>query len=345
MLVRNISIVPLAIGTSRTAILKAVSPETYRYYASTTVNAPSPKEQLDHFHSYYSTKKSLRPFIYRSKNALSLLSKDLKDPKTGETLKPKRPVVPINSEVLNQYIKSIPEGSNDLVKWFQEWTSLNYRKRPVWNYILPSHVQNMLISSYSHIGHYGYLLSALYATRRNFTLAGNSKIFDVDHFFNSIILCNIHRNEVFDYGKNTNITIKKLKNAWSNTIIREEDVKSKGITKLLLQSLSKQANIDALEIVPHFKNAEIVKLPKLSDESKLGYLTFKKNKYLYIQCRTIKQFDNAASEIDEFINNFQKLEQKLQLQDVYDEFVASGKNLYTKLHNERENKTKPEATA
>ncbi|CCH60052.1 hypothetical protein TBLA_0C02420 [Henningerozyma blattae CBS 6284] len=299
---------------------------------TSAISSASPKSQLDEFYTYYTTRKELRPYIYRPKNSSLLISKNLKDPKTGEQLKPKDPIKPLSSQALISYINSIPNGSNDLLNWFLEWTKPNHRKRPLWNYITPRHIQELLINSFFKIGNYSYILSTLYSTSNKFIHAGNPKIFDINHFFDSYLICNIHRNQLFNYKNGSNIQEKKLRTCW-NHIVYKKNLKQSGLTNLLLKVLGAQQGFDPFTIVKELKNINTIELPIdtpiVTEKNTLELENFfEAYKFNYLACKTIEEFDpklisESSGDIKTFITYFSKITEKLGKEDYYTELKNS----------------------
>lgn len=295
-----------------------------------------PKVKLEEFYTYHTTNAALKPWIYRPKNANILLTMDLKDPKTNAPLQPRDPVLPLSHKVLNEYIASLNPGSTDLVGWFKKWTNVTTRRRAIWNYICSSHIQNMLIATFFTLGSYPQIVSALYCKRDKFLEARNYDAYDVEHFFNTIMMCSLHRNEL----KSLNDAIKaekKLNNCWSIVSSKNNET---GLANALVATLAKQQGFEKLPILKGLEPSEVV-LPKCdpadSSVGKLAAFIFN-NKNTYLIARTIAEFQDSESvdpNIEDFIANYQTISQKLEKDDLYDMYKKSMKKVWETVKNEK----------
>ena len=295
-------------------------------YASTSAS----KQQLDEFFTYYKTHASLRPWIYRPKNSNLLLTMDLKDPNTNLPIQPRQPFKPLAKNVLNKYIDSLEPKSSELLTWFKDWTKMSVRKKPVWNYISASHLQKMLITSFFKLEGYSHLVSAIYSSRNKFVSAQNPQAYDVDHFFNTLIMCNLRRNLLMDFN-DANVSKRKLIIAWGFTTLRTDNY---GLAKLLVQELGKQQGYDTIEFVEKFKLLSEVMLPSIdigtAQTDALENFIEKQNG-TYIITRTLLDYNKDIDpKVHRFVQLYQSIQIKLKLTDVYDEYKLSEKEIWKK---------------
>ncbi|AQZ14160.1 MRP13 (YGR084C) [Zygosaccharomyces parabailii] len=292
----------------------------FRRFASTEA-----KKKLHEFFTYHTTKSTLKPWIYRPKNANILLTMDLKDPATNAPLKPREPIQPLSRKVLDQYIASVEPGSRELVEWFKLWTNVSPRKRALWNYLSSEHLQNMLMQSFFRIGSYAGLVRTLYCNKENFLKAHNINALDVEHFFNTILVCNLHRNRALGFNDPL-VAQKKLVNAWANVTLRKNE---SGLTNSLIQALAKQQNIKSIPELSGLK-AATVSLPELPLEESQGKMAAQLGefKFLYLTARTIAEFDpETDAAIHDFIKRYQSYLQNLGAKDIYESSVEDLERL------------------
>lgn len=293
----------------------------FKRFASST----GAKTVLDDFFTYHTTNAALKPWIYRPKNANILLAMDLKDPVTNTPIKPRKPMPTVAQKVLNDYLVTIQPGSRELLDWLRNWTSVTTRKKALWNYISASHLQNILVASFYQLGYYTQIVGLLYAKRGDFIKAGNSTAFDVEHFFNTIMMCNLHRNA--SKGLNDQETAaKKLRNAWKQVSHQENQT---GLANALVKIYCNQQNIETAPILKGFTEAEIKleQAPEISTSSD-GHLAafIFTNKNNYLIARTIQEFSGNLEvdpKIVQFVKEYQAISQKLAKDDLYDVYKAS----------------------
>ena len=295
----------------------------------TTPSESAAREKIDEYFTYFKTKAALRPLVYRAKNASTLMAMDLIDPETNEPITPRKPIVSIPNKLLVDYIKSVnTEGSNEFYEWFKRWTDVTPRKKPIWNYFTPVHLQYMMIQSFFKIGDYARLIGFLYTRWDRFAKAGNAKIFDVEHFFNTYLMCAIQRGKIFEFN-DAEKSKRKLLQAWSRTYSREQRT---GLCGMLINcfaqqqgfSLSKDGSkaeqeLAELSVAATTEGNEKggVVLPKFDPEVATDPQRFlERNENLYLICRTLLDNalpDNATittgpfAEIRRFVNEYDKL--------------------------------------
>ncbi|CAI4062373.1 hypothetical protein SKDZ_07G3310 [Saccharomyces kudriavzevii ZP591] len=272
----------------------------WKRFASTGESA---RTKLEEFLIYHKTDAKLKPFIYRPKNAQILLTKDIRDPKTKEPLKPRAPVKPLSKQTLNDFIYSIEPNSTELLDWFKKWTGTSIRKRAIWTYISPIHVQKMLTASFFTIGKYAHMVGLLYGIEHKFLKAQNPSVFDIEHFFNINIMCALHRNKLRNY-KDGDIAQRKLQVAWKKVLNRKNDT---GLANILVTTLGRQ-----IGFTPELAGLEPVQISlpdiptTLSDAELKGLL----NKYegVYLISRTLLDIDQHNAqypELQRFIRQYQ----------------------------------------
>ncbi|QLL31307.1 hypothetical protein HG536_0B01700 [Torulaspora globosa] len=293
----------------------------FKRFASST----GAKTVLDEFFTYHTTNAALKPWIYRPKNANILLTMDLKDPVTKAPIKPRKAVPTVAQKVLNDYVASIQPGSNELLEWVRNWTSVTTRKKALWNYISGSHLQNILVSSFFRVGFYTQVVGLLYSRRRDFVKAGNKTAFDVEHFFNTIIMCSLHRN-AYKCLRDKEVAKKKLENAWRQVSNRANHT---GLANALIKTYCKQQGLETVPVLEQLAETEI-KLDQPADiataaDGELAAFVFA-NKNKYLVARTIQEFSEAQDvdpKISQFVQDYQAVCQKLGKEDLYDLYKSS----------------------
>lgn len=258
-----------------------------RRYLSTFQKADA---KLEEYFKYYATQASLRPWIYRPKNANTLLAMDLKEQGTDTPLKPRSPVKPLSKNVLNTYIWSAQEASQ-VLNLLHKWTSLTTRKRGIWGYFDAHHLQNILFASTFKFGKLSSFLKHLYMWKPKFAEAGNAKIYNVEHFFNSLVTCQLHRNAARELG-DPELAYNKLLNAWNHVSSKEIET---GLTSHLVAALAKQQGFSQTQL-PGLSEVEIA-LPHANLESTSnGKLSafLSDNRFLYVMAQTVIQYGNST---------------------------------------------------
>lgn len=296
-----------------------------RRYLSKFQSADS---KLDEYYKYFATQASLRPWIYRPKNANTLLAMDLKDSESDAPLKPRAPVRPLSKQVLNTYIWSAQEASQ-LLSLLRKWTSLTTRKRGVWDYFTAEHIQNILFASTFKLGKLSSFLQHLYMWKPLFAEAGNDRVFDVEHFFNSLVTCQLHRNAVRELG-DANVAEKKLLNAWHQVSVKENKT---GLTSYLVSALAKQQGFPEVKL-PGLADADVL-LPHIDlGATKSGKIAAfaSKHRFLYLMARTIDEYGTPSEPISSFIQNYQAAQKSLGQNDVYQEYVVIARRLNSEPH-------------
>lgn len=307
-----------------------VGPVFKRLNSST--GAISAREQIDRYFEFFNTKTALRPFIYRKKNANTLLAMDLKDPVTKEDIKPREPVASVSRTLLIDYIRSIPEGSNELHEWFKKWMNVTTRKTQIFNYFSPIHIQYMLIQSFFVSGDYARMVGFLYANKTRFIKAKNLTLFDVEHFFNTLLMCSLHRRAMLGF-KDPEIAKRKVTTMWKNTYRREQTT---GLAPLLLECYATQQNFDSTGMLTKLNPVD-VNLPttkSLNTENIDKFLY--KNANLYLICRTLIEYteNNVNSTVQTFVEEYKTLNKEKK--DPYDEYMVSMKKIWSNKKQELE---------
>ncbi|KAI8383458.1 related to 37S ribosomal protein MRP13, mitochondrial [Nakaseomyces glabratus] len=286
-----------------------------RFYSAV---AKSNKQLLDEFYQYHTTRMNLRPLIYRPKNATLLRSMDLKDPETNKPIQPREPMKPLKKQVLNNYVQEIPQGSKELMDFLQKWFKVSNRKRELFAFLEGSHLQVMLAASLFRIGHYSHVLGLLHSYQSKVVGTGNTKAYDQDRFFNTVLMCSLLRNDLKDL-KDAEIGLKKLKVNWGKVTEKNDTL---GLTQPLLEAYANQQGISKEDLV--LKGRETISninLPSIGDESRFSRLvTFiTENKYTYFLARTIQKFsESCPNEIETFINEYKNALTTLKKDDEYD---------------------------
>ncbi|KAK5960624.1 mitochondrial 37S ribosomal protein mS44 MRP13 PWA37_002052 [Arxiozyma heterogenica] len=309
-------------------------------FQSTSTSSSSVKSQLDEYLTYYNTKKELRPYIYRPKNHNKLLTMSIpiKDDYGNiidhATPEPKDPIRPISPKLLTEYIDSV-EDKKELFKWIKKWTDVTPRKKDVWKLWKPKHLQKLLIKSLTELGEYSNVLGFIYSQKNKFVQAKNGQVFNVENFFNTVLLCTILRNNLIK-SPNSTIALKKLKTAWSITQLKENKT---GLSNILVQSLEQIQNFNVSNELNGFENKNLV-LPNLSNLD-LKHVASNRNKIIqdneliYFISRALLERANLKqivlppdilTSLQEFIMNFRQL--LPDKEDKYDKMMKSMNELY-----------------
>lgn len=281
------------------------------------------KVALDEFFTYHTTNAALKPWIYRPKNANILLTMDLKDPATGAPLQPRRPMPQVAQRFLSEYIATLQPGSTELLDWLRNWTSVTTRKRAIWNYISASQIQTILVSSFFLLGSYSKVVGLLYSKKKNFLQAKNQDAYDVEHLFNTILMCSLHRNAVKGLNDKA-IAARKLENAWKQVTNAENQT---GLANVLVDTYVKQQGLEQRPLLKGFTEVEL-NLPKLAegenaDKGKLASYLYA-NKYTYLMAKTIEEFNDAVDpKITEFTKEYATISQELGESEPYEAYKTS----------------------
>lgn len=300
--------------------------------------AKSNKQLLDEFYQYYTTKKDLRPLIYRPRNATVLRSMDLKDPETNKPVQPRDPVRPLGKGVLNGYIESIQGGSTELLDWVHQWCGVSLRKKTLFRYLSGSHLQTMLFSSLFRIGHYSHTLGVLHSYQPRIVAAGNNRAYNVEEYFNTVVACSLLRNSAQELV-NPDIALKKLKVNWNKTTTR--DIKT-GLTWPLVQAYARQQGIDPTKITLAGleKTDVVIQLPEPAEDVE-AYIS--RNKNLYYIARVLASYSEACpQEVNSFIDQYKKSLSTVAKQDDYESSIESMKALLVKEEPKEEPKEEAE---
>ncbi|SCU96677.1 LAMI_0F07360g1_1 [Lachancea mirantina] len=290
------------------------------------------------FYNYHATNAALKPLIYRPKNKNLLLAMDLKDPESNAPLKARTPVKPLSKDVLNSYIWSAQEASQ-VLGMVRKWTSLTTRKKAIWQFFNASHVQNMLFAANFKLGKFSAFVREFYALKPRFESVGSAAIYDVEHFFNSLITCSLHKNAA-QGTRDADVGLKKLTNAWNHVAVKNDD---SGLAGLLIAAYAKQQGITSEALTsletPLPSITHEIKLPTLMSESMSIGITAKlvsENRFKYVMTRTILQYGDAClanDAIQKFVSEYQLLQSKLDdKKDVYETYCSVLKSVLTEQH-------------
>ncbi|CCD25920.2 mitochondrial 37S ribosomal protein mS44 MRP13 NDAI_0G01440 [Naumovozyma dairenensis CBS 421] len=320
----------------------------YKRFLST--QAETYRSQLDSFLRYHKTEKSLKPLIYRPKNASKLLTMDMKDPKTHELLKPLPAISTLSKSVLVSYVDCMEFGDRAvLLKWFHEWVSVTPRKKLLWKYLDSSLISKLMYSSFFKIGGYTQLINMLYNNRVKFITAKNSAVFDIEGYFNTWMMCNLHRNQLMKF-EDMELLRKKLMNAWRKVAHIERRT---GLHLLLMDAWEKQMGYnpkDILKNVPEFK-LKLPSLEKVSEEpiTEVSMEKFvKDNERNYVLSRTILDFNPVEKDnmvLNKFIKEYQTYSAEVNgtTKDIYDEYTKSMGKIWEPKEEEKETRNNDES--
>ncbi|SCU82129.1 LADA_0C03180g1_1 [Lachancea dasiensis] len=280
--------------------------------------------KLAEFYKYHATRVSLRPWIYRPRNANTLLAMDLKEPGSDTPLKSREPVKPLSRRALNTYIWSAQEASQ-LLDLLHKWTSLTTRKKDIWKYFTADHIQNILFASTFKLGKLSSFLKHLYLWKPLFAEAQNASIYDIEHFFNSVVTCQLHRNHIRNLT-NVETAQNKLLTAWQQV---SEKQNHSGLASHLVNAFAKQQGFTMKHDLPGLSSKEI-ELPAIdtanASNGKLSAF-LSKHRFQYVMTRTIAEFGEALEPVGKFNENYQKAATKLGRADVYEEYKNNAKHL------------------
>lgn len=274
---------------------------------------------FDDFIKFVKTSHELRPFIYRKKNANRLLAMDLKDPETKLPVQPRQPVKRPGSSIYNSIVLN-SSSSQELESLIQEFKDITPRKKEFWSYFKPSHLQNMLIVSTFKFGTYSRMLNTLYQLQPLFVKAKQVELYDVESWFNTVLMCQLHRNQL-ENVKNKEMVDRGLKKLLS-TVTKRED--TTGLSGELLAALSRQQDVRIKS--PNFVSD--INLPTVDlQASKVSQLLsfISNNRPLYLLARTAVEFGSTNPKVQQFVSSYQDALKQLNKTDIYDEYVQSYK--------------------
>lgn len=274
--------------------------------------------KFKNFVQYFKTPASLRSWIYRPKNANKLLSLDLKDSETGKPLKPQNPMEIPRATDLNNIIFNL-KSKEELEKFFQTWIDITPRKALLWKYFTPTHLQNLLVVSAFRLNCYGFTLNQLYQLHPRFKKAENVKIYNLDEWFNTVVMCQLQRYNAKNIH-NPVFAKKKIESLWALTSLKMNE---NGLTHELIDCLNKQQATDIkLEFDSRPFQFRTISLD-MSNGKLAKFVT--NNMYIYLQARTALEFGSENLNINKFVTLYQKILEKLGKSDIYDNYMTSLK--------------------
>lgn len=267
------------------------------------------------FIEYMNTPARLRPLIYRPKNANILLTKDLKD-SDNKPLRPRRPLEMPSKADFNRVLQKL-KTPQDLSRLFDKWINITTRKRKVWQYFVPEHLESMVTISAFKLGCFGKTLQQLYELQPKFKLVGNEKVYDIEHWCNSVLMCRLH------IGKLSNVidarkTERNFRALWKSVALMESTT---GLLYQLVLCLNRQQKA---KITLPEKFQQNVQLPILEvSTTSVGKLAnfFAKNRSLYIKAHTVLDFGSEDVEVRNFVEMCKAIQKKLGKPDIYKEIV------------------------
>lgn len=309
-------------------------------FQSTSTQNSLVRAQLDEYLAYYNTKKELRPYIYRPKNHNKLLTMSIpiKDDHGNiidyETPKPKDPIRPISPKLLTKYIDSVKDR-NELLQWVKEWTDVTTRKKDVWKLWRPIHLQKLLIKSLTEFGGYSNMLGFIYALKDKFVRAKNGQVYNIENFFNTVLLCTLLRNHLIR-SPDSKIALRKLKTAWSITQLKENET---GLSNILIQTLEQVQGFKTSNELKGFESKSLT-LPNLNNLDSLMNTSYKEkimqdNELAYLISRTLLERVNlkpidlspeTLRSMQNFVHDYQQLLSGKE--DKYDKMMKSMDELY-----------------
>ncbi|CDO95707.1 unnamed protein product [Kluyveromyces dobzhanskii CBS 2104] len=276
---------------------------------------------LDNFLQFVKTPQTLRPYIYRKKNANRLLAMDLKDPETKLPIQPRPAVLRPSASILDGVILNA-SSAKELENMVREWKDITPRRKEFWSYLNSQHLQNFLLVSTFKFGSLGMILNVLYQIQPQLVKAGQLEAYNGDVWYNSVLMCQLHRNE-FQNVQDSEMVTRGLRKLSSTVTLREDTT---GLTKELVRALGRQQNVHTK--LPNFaKNVEI-NLPSIdvatTSPSKLSaFLT--KNASPYLFSRTALHFGSTEAKLQQFVDNYKAALAQNSASDIYDNYVSQYK--------------------
>lgn len=287
---------------------------------------------LNDYFIYYRTQVAERPFIYRPANKQSLLNMKLRDPITNKLINKTRNFPgEISYRLLSQYMSFYQDDIVKVVRLWKSWLQISKRRNNVWNYFNSNHVADLLLYSYRYelmnkgkdqevndqpqkVGLH-HVTSFLYSQRNNFKLTGNTKIYDIENFYNVIQMLNIHRH-LKNQFKDPLVSKTKIITCWKNVTHR---VDTTGLAKVLTDCLIQLQDIDKELILQDmftykFMNTTVT-LPALvaPNEKKVGQIVAdNRNVYLIVKtlilhCSHLLEPSHLA-EFQQFVQQYESLQ-------------------------------------
>ncbi|QEU59156.1 Mrp13 [Kluyveromyces lactis] len=296
---------------------------------------------FDNFLQFVKTPQTLRPYIYRKKNANRLLAMDLKDPETKLPIQPRPSVLRPSASVLNSVILNT-SSAEELENMVRDWKNITPRRKEFWSYLTPQHLQNMLLTSTFKFGALGAVLNVLYQIQPLLVKAKQLEAYNVDVWYNTVLMCQLHRN-AFHNVEDSGMVERGLRKL-SSTVTKRED--TTGLTKEIVQALGRQQNVEVK--LPNFARNIEINLPSIdvSTASQNQLRTFlTKNTTQYLLSRTALDFGSTEAKLQQFVENYQAVLAQNSVADIYDKYVSQYKQLLTQKSAESETTEEAHADA
>lgn len=320
-------------------ILRFQSPKWVRSQSNST-HDNLVKSQLDEYLAYYNTTKQSKPQMYKPKDGNKLLTMSIPIMNDHgsivghKTHKSKDPIKPISPKLLTKYIDSA-EDKDELFQWVKEWTYVATKKKDVWKLWRPIHLQKLLIRSLTEFGEYSNMLGLIYSLKDKFVRAKNGQVYNIENFFNTVLLCTLLRNHLIPFP-DSKIALRKLKTAWSITQLKENKT---GLSNILIQSLEQVQKFNTSNELIGFEDKSLVLLNLSNFNSKMVTSNkekiIQKNELVYLISRTLldrvnlKQIDipqESLASMQKFVNGYQQFLSGEE--DKYEKMMKSMDELY-----------------
>ena len=307
-----------------------------RVFTRSVSSGVESRQIFDDFLRFVKTPKNLRPFIYRKKNANKLLAMDLIDPETKRPIQPREPVHVPGASVYNDIIFNT-SSAQELESFMREWRNITPRRKEFWGYFNSTHLQNALLASTFRFDSLRSTLNLLYQLQPFFVKSKQMDAFDVDVWFNSVLMCQLHRNE-FKNVKDSSMVASGLKKL-SSTVTKKED--TTGLAKELIGALAHQQGATVEKLPGFCKTSEVIlqsiDVQQASASQLNVYLA--KNRSNYLLSKTILRYGSSSPvEVSKFVENYQLALKQADKTDPYDRYLS----FYEKCKNEKESEPQEE---
>lgn len=289
---------------------------------------------LNNYFTYYRTQVAQRPFIYRPDNKQILLNMKLRDPITNKLITKTRNFPgDISNKLLLQYMNYHKDDMVKIIQLWKNWLQISKRRKAIWNYFNSNHVSDLLLYSYRYESMFkneindkelegkenyplSYVISFLYSQRNNFKATGNTKIYDIENFYNIIQLLNIQRHLKLKFN-DPSVSQSKILNCWKNVTHR---VDKTGLAKILTDCLIQLQKIDKGSLLEDMFGYKYMKatlclptLPSTTEKNIKSVLEDNRNTFLIVKTLSLHCADLLESEVltqfQNFINQYESMQQ------------------------------------
>ncbi|AMD18817.1 HBL085Cp [Eremothecium sinecaudum] len=273
---------------------------------------------------YSQTPKVMIPLLYRRKNEQLLRAKGLVD-NNNKALKSRGPLKLPSKTSLSSLLLDL-KTEDELRDCLKEWRRVKLGKKSFWQYFSPEHLQIMVIVGAFKLNNLGKTLDAAQILRPTLMKAGNGKIYDIEHWCNTALMCQLHLNAALNLC-DSEFAVKKMNTLWNSTNTKES---KSGLFWELLKCLERQQNVE-FSISEEYKVP--ISLPNIDLETLTPgkmYGAYKKYRYLYLQARTAVEFGSTNEKVITFSKQFKELANRISIKDFYLENIEAFENLHKK---------------